>query len=178
MTKRFLIAAGLVAALAGGTTLTFAQAPASPGPGMRGPQGGPGQLGPRGMRRGGPRLDFGLRGLNLTDAQREQLRSITQAHREEFQKAAEALRTAHRAFGEAVRAGDESTIRSQSTAVANAMAEEAILRAKVRAEVHGLLTPEQQQQLKQRQDAAAKRQQERLERQKQRQEQRQQRPPQ
>ena len=180
MTKRILVAAGLVAALAGGTTLGFAQGRGGPGaPGMRGPDGhGPGMPGPRGR---GPRLDFGLRGVELTDAQREQVRSIMESHRTEFETVGRALGDAHRAFGEATRAEsvDESTIRTRASAVASAMADEAILRSKVRSEVHALLTPEQQQQLKDREAAMQKRQQERLQRQKERLQQRQQqRPPQ
>ena len=185
MTKRILVAAGLVAALAVGTTLTFAQGPGGPGgPRMRGPAAqGPGMPGePRGPRGRGPRVDFGLRGVELTDAQREQVRSIMQSHRAEFETVGRALGEAHRAFAEATRAGtvDEAAIRNQATAVATAMADEAILRSKVRAEVHALLTPEQQQQLKDREAAMQKRRQERLQRQNERQQQRQQgqRPPQ
>ena len=158
MTKKILVAAGLVAALAAGTAVSFAQGPAGPGP-----------------RRGGPRTDIGLRGIELTDAQREQVRSIMEGHRAAFESVGKALRDAHRAFGEASRAAvvDEAAIRTHSTAVANAMAEEAILRAKVRAEVHALLTPEQQQQLKEREATRQKRSQERGDRPQQRQ-----RPPQ
>jgi protein CpxP len=162
MTKRFLIAAGLVAALAGGTAVSFAQGPGPGGPGVT----GPGRGGPRGGARG----DLGLRGVQLTDAQREQVRSIMQSHRAEFDNVGKSLREAHRAFAEATRAAavDEAAIRERSTAVANAMAEEAILRAKVRSEVHALLTAEQHQQLKQREAEMQKRMQQRQERQKQR----------
>jgi protein CpxP len=147
MTKRILIAAGLVAALAGGGAIALAQAPqgdpgvqrspAVPGPRMRGP------------KRSGPIGDLGLRGIELTDAQREQVRSITEAHKTELQQVATKLREAHRGFAEAVRADtvDESTVRTHSTALATAMADDAILHAKVRAEVRGILTAEQQQQL-------------------------------
>jgi Spy/CpxP family protein refolding chaperone len=157
MTKRMLIAAGLVAALAGGTAVSFAQGPGGPG--------GPGIERQRGPR-GGPRIDFGLRGVQLTESQREQVQSIMQSHRTEFENAAKALRDAHRAFGDATRAAtiDEAAIRQHSTAVASAMADDAILRAKVRAEVHALLTPEQQQQLKDREAAMQKRVQERQQR--------------
>ena len=160
MMKRILVAAGLVAALAGGTAVSFAQGPGPGGPGMHGPGRG---------ARGGGRVDFGLRGVQLTEAQREQVRSITQAHRAEFDKVRQALGEAHRAFAAASRAAtvDEGAIRERSTAVANAMAEEAILRAKMRAEVHALLTPEQQQQLKEREANMQKRQQERQQRQQQ-----------
>jgi protein CpxP len=183
MTKRILITAGLVAALVGGTAVGFAQGP-GPGPGGPGMRGrgmqGPGVQRPgRVQRRGGPQADLGLRGIDLTEAQREQVQSIRKSHQAEFQAAARALGAAHRAFGEAARAGDEAAIRASSTAVANAMADEAVLRAKVRSEVHALLTPEQQQQLKDREAQMQKRMQERQQRQKERQQQRQpQRPPQ
>jgi protein CpxP len=127
--------------------------------------------------------DFGLRGIQLTEAQREQMRSIRQSHRAEFENVAKTLREARRAFAEATRSAnlDEAAIRARSTDVANAMAEEAILRAKVRAEVHALLTADQQQQLKEREATMQKRMQERLQRQQERlkqRQQRQQRPPQ
>jgi periplasmic protein CpxP/Spy len=167
MTKRLLVAAGLTAALAAGATVMFAQ-----GPGPRVP-GGPGGF--RGGPHGGPRADLGLHGVQLTDAQRDQVRSIMEAHRTEFDNLAKALREAHRGFADAVRSGDESTIRARSTAIGTAMADEAILRAKVRSEVHALLTPEQQQQLKEREAEREKRRQEREQLMLQR---RQQRPPQ
>lgn len=163
MTKRTLILAGLVAALAGGSAVAVAQ-----------PQGGPGMRGPRG---GGPRVDLGLRGIDLTDSQREQVRTILQSHRDALREARRRLGEAHRTMAEAARAEavDEAAIRGQSTAVANAMAEEAILRARVRAEVHGLLTAEQLRQLRERRAAAEKRMQERQRRRQERLKQRQER---
>src|SRR5262245_4286779 len=151
MKTRVLIAAGLAAALMSGGALALAQAPPGPGPGMhRGGPGGPGFGGPR---------DFGLRGIDLTDAQREQVKSIMDSHREEFRQLGDKMRQAHEAFEQATRAetGDESTIRARSTAVASAMADEAILRAKVRTEVNAILTPEQLEQLKTRQEQAGNR---------------------
>ena len=114
----------------------------------------------------------------MTEAQREQVRSIMESHRDEFADVREKLGVAHRAFAEVTRgdAVDEAAIRTESTAVANAMADEAILRARVRTQVHALLTAEQQQQLKDRQAEMQKRLQERQERLKQRQDRR--RPPQ
>jgi len=116
--------------------------------------------------RGGPAGDLGLRGVQLTDAQREQVRSIMESHREEFADLRAKHGSAHRAFAEAARAGavDEAAIRTQSTAVAGAMADEAILRARVRAQVHALLTAEQQQLLQEREAAMEKRMQERQQR--------------
>jgi protein CpxP len=173
MTKRIFIAAGLIAALAGGTAVGFAQGPGGPG--------GPGMERQRGPRGGGPRLNLGLRGVELTDGQREQVRSIMESHRTEFDNVRKTLREAQGAFAQASRAAsiDENAIRTSSTAVANAMAEEAILRAKVRSEVHGLLTPEQQQQVKEREASMQKRMEERRQRMQERQKQGQrQRPPQ
>jgi protein CpxP len=166
MKQRMVMAAALVAALAGGYAVTAAQAP--PGkPGMRGAAGPGFQSGPR----SGPAGDLGLRGIELTDAQRDQVRTIMESHRDEFADLRQKLSAAHRAFAEATRgdALDEAAIRTQSTAVANAMADEAILRARVRAQVHALLTAEQQQQLKDRQADMQKRLQERQERLKERQ---------
>ena len=137
MIKRVLIAAGIVAAVAGGA-VALAQAPAPGGPGVHGPgRGG----------RGGPGADVGLRGVDLTDAQRDQVRAIHESHRSEFDAARTKLRDAHRAFAEATGAAtiDEAAIRARSAEVAAAMADEAILGAKVRAEVFAILTPEQQQ---------------------------------
>ncbi|HUE85193.1 MAG TPA: Spy/CpxP family protein refolding chaperone [Vicinamibacterales bacterium] len=170
MKKRVVIAAALVAALAGGHAVAGAQAPRG-GPGMRSAPGPGQQGGPRGGMRGGPAGDLGLRGIQLTEAQRDQVRSIMETHREEFAELRSQLGAAHRAFAEAAGAGelDEAAIRTQSAAVANAMADEAILRARVRAQVHALLTAEQQQQLKEREAAMQKRLQERQERLKQRQ---------
>jgi Spy/CpxP family protein refolding chaperone len=134
MKKRMVMAAALVAALAAGHAVAGAQAP-------RGGQGGP-----RGAMRGGPAGDLGLRGIQLTDAQHEQVRAIMESHREEFASAREKLGAAHRAFAETVRGSelDEAAIRTQSTAVANAMADDAILRARVRNEAQALRTAEQQ----------------------------------
>jgi len=156
MTKRILIAAGLVAALAGGA-VAMAQAPQGGPGGQRGPGGAGGPR--RGPGGAGPMGDLGLRGIDLPDAQREQVRAIMESHQAEFQQAATRLREAHRGFAEAVRADalDESAVRARSTAIAAAMADEAILRAKVRAEVQGILTVEQQQQLKDRSANAEKR---------------------
>jgi protein CpxP len=147
MSRHILVVTGLVAALAGGSIALAQQTPQGR-PGM-GDRRGPG--GPRGPA-AGPRGfagDLGLRGIDLTEAQREQVRGIMQSHQAEFQQAGTRLRDAHRAFGEAVNATplDEAAVRARSTDIAGAMAEEAILRAKVRAEVFNLLTPEQQQTL-------------------------------
>jgi protein CpxP len=143
MTKRVLIAAGLAAALISGGALVLAQSAEGPGAhGPRGPRGGP-----------GGRMEFGLRGIELTDAQRQQVQTIMASHRDELQQVGEKVREAHRAFAQATSAEtiDEAAIRTASTVVASAMADEGILRARIRSEVNGILTAEQREQLKTRQ---------------------------
>ena len=148
MIKRVLVAAGLVAALIGGGTFAFAQAAQGhDGHGPRGPRGGPG------------RMDLGLRGIDLTDEQRQQVQTIMESHRDELRQAGNKMREAHRAFAEATSAEtiDEAAIRTASTSIASAMADEGILRAKVRSEVSGILTAEQREQIKTRQQERASR---------------------
>jgi periplasmic protein CpxP/Spy len=144
MNTRLLAAVGLAAILGGTTAVTLAQPPAGPGPEGpgRGPRGGAGRL-----------ADFGLRGIDLTEAQRDQIRTIMQSHEDATRAAHTKLREAHRALAEATRAEtiDEAAIRARSAEVATAMADEAILRSKVRAEVLAILTTEQQATLKERQ---------------------------
>ena len=155
MLKRVIVAAGLVAALAGGAVVAIAQPPQGGGPGI----GGPGRGGPRG---GGPRGvggDLGLRGVDLTDAQKEQLRAITDSHKAEFEQVRTKLREAHQALATASdgQTVNESAIRASSTTLATALADEAILRAKVRAEVQGILTAEQLQKMQERRAEMLKR---------------------
>jgi protein CpxP len=150
MTRRVLIAAGLAAVLAGGSAIAIAQPGIGPGHGPRGGFHGRG-------------AELGLRGIDLTDAQRDQVRKITESHKAEFEQVGTKLREAHRALREATEADvlDEAAVRAKSTDVAAAMADEAILRAKVRAEVFNILTAEQQQKLKDQRTAMQQRLQER-----------------
>jgi protein CpxP len=160
MNKRILVVTGLVAALAGGSFALAQTTPEQRGPRVgerRGP-GGPGGLpGPRGPR--GVGGDFGLRGIELSDAQREQVAAIRQSHQAEFEQVRTRVREAHRAFAEAVNAQplNDATVRARSADVGAAMADEAILQAKVRAEVFNILTPEQQQTVNERRQKLAKR---------------------
>lgn len=144
--KRTVMAAAVVAALTAAAVAVTAQ-----GPGPRGPRGG--QMGPGGP--GGPRGPMPvelIRGLDLSDAQRDQVRTIAESHREAFTEVAGKMRDARERLTAAVDADtvDEAAIRAASANVAAVMADEAVLRAKVRAEIFNILTPEQQQQAKQR----------------------------
>jgi periplasmic protein CpxP/Spy len=99
------------------------------------------------MHRGFGGFDrLALRQLDLTDAQREQVRSIFEQSRNEMRTAGEKLRTARRGLHDAAgaEAVDEAAIRTAAETLANAEAEAAIQRARVHAQVWQILTPEQQ----------------------------------
>jgi periplasmic protein CpxP/Spy len=143
MKQRGLVAAIFAAVLVTGIAVSVVAQP------QRGP-GGP----PQGMRRGGPDGPGGiglpgLRQLELSDAQKEQIKTITQSHRDEMRQIAERTREAQRGMDVAAEGTsvDESSIRASSTALAAALADGAILRAKINAEIFGILTPDQQQKL-------------------------------
>jgi len=110
-------------------------------------QGARGFAGPRGGGEVARSVMAGLRGLELSDAQRQQIRSITQNHRSDFQALAERLRTAQDRLRDATTAEtvNEAAIRSAAAQLADVQADGAVLRARVHQEVWSVLTPEQQQ---------------------------------
>lgn len=131
--------------------------------------------GGRGMGRGGPgaefgRMAFGLRQLDLSDAQRTQIRTIMQSRRDEFKALGEKARAARNRLQDAVRADgvNEEAIRTASGDLAQVQADIAVLRARVHQEVVATLTPEQQQKAKQLRAEAEKRREERRQRMEQR----------
>ena len=138
MRQRGFTAAIVAAVLITGFSIGFAQDQPQPRQGQAEGRRGPGGFGLPGLRQ-----------LDLSDAQKEQIRTIQQSHRTEVQSIAERTRTAQRAIDQAANGTsvDEATIRSQSTALATAIADGAILRAKVNAEIFNVLTAEQQQKL-------------------------------
>ena len=99
------------------------------------------KMGRRGGFRGMGGGMFGLRGLNLTDAQKEQVRQIHEAN-----KPTEAQMAEMKAFHEARKAGGELTAEQKE----KARAFRDSMRAKheaVKAQILSILTPEQRQQL-------------------------------
>ena len=136
--RSLAVTGALAGVLAAGSVM--AQSPADSGPGR----------GRGGFARGGG-FDRGggeLRGLNLTDAQRQQIRALHDQHREQTQAAATRLRTAMEAQRKAVETVplNEGAIRATSQELAEAQTELAIERAKLHAQVVALLTPEQKAQ--------------------------------
>ena len=104
--------------------------------------GGPGRGGPMGM------LPMMARELNLTDAQKDQIKAIGESHREEWKALSDRGRSAHEALQQAVMADtvNEALIRQKSAEVAAVEADLAVARARANAEVFRILTPEQKTQ--------------------------------
>ena len=121
--------------------------PPGRGPGGQGGPGGRGQ-GMFGRGPGGPMAGMMMRGLaqlNLTDAQKTQLKEVREANKEATQALAKRMIAAREAMGDAVTADTvvEADIRAKAADVAAAEVDAALLRAKVHAQVFALLTPEQ-----------------------------------
>jgi protein CpxP len=148
---RVTMAAGALAVSGVALTPIFAQdSAAQGGPAVRrmGP-GGPGRgFGPGPGGRFGMlgELGHGLRQLDLSDAQREQVRGVMDSHRAGFQALGDRMRTVQEALDAVVTADsvDESAIRARSADVAAVQADAAVLRAKLHQEIYSLLTAEQQ----------------------------------
>jgi periplasmic protein CpxP/Spy len=102
-----------------------------------------GFMGPMGML---PRLG---RALQLTDAQRDQIKAIAASHKDEWQALFTRARAAHQGLQAAVTADaiDESAIRQKSAEVAAVDADLAVARAHAHAEVLQILTAEQKTKL-------------------------------
>jgi periplasmic protein CpxP/Spy len=162
---RILGVTALVAALAGGT-LTYAQDPAPGGPRGRGP-GGP----------GGPQAGLALRQLDLTDAQREQVRQLTQQNREQMRSLLDRMRAAQDARRKAVESlpFNESQVRAAMKDLAEVEADLAVAEARLQADIYGLLSADQQQKLQKLRTDREARAKERAQQQQQRLQQRQQR---
>lgn len=177
--KRIALGAGAIAmagalaagAYAAGQSVSLAQDPGVGGPagqggfggpggrggpfgrGGRGP-GGPGMPGRPGGPMGGPGDVLGpmmLGRLDLSDAQREQVRTIVESHRDELRELGERGMHARQALEAAVMANvfDEAAIRAAAAEVGVVEADMAVARARISAEVHQVLTAEQQAKLEQ-----------------------------
>jgi len=154
------VALGVVAAALAATSLSASpqdQNTNQPPPPFMGPGGGPGRF-PQGgwfggaMGPGGPlgMLRMFSQQLQLTDAQRDQLKTIAQSHHDEWQALADRARAAHQALAAAVTADtiDETTIRARSADVAAVEADMAVAGAHAYSEVLQILTADQKAKLK------------------------------
>lgn len=87
--------------------------------------------------------------LNLSDAQRLQIRGVLKAHADEILNHAQAAMNARRAMRDSVMASqpDEAAIRSLAAQMGNVHADGAMMIVRIRSEIWPILTPEQQQKL-------------------------------
>jgi periplasmic protein CpxP/Spy len=127
----------LVALLA--TSVAFAQGPRGGGFGGRGGPGGP--LGRRGV-------GLALNELNLTDAQREQVREIRERFRDQTRQFAERLNAAAEKQRQAIETlpVNETLIASTTQDMTQSQVDIAIQEARLNSEIWSVLTPEQQAQ--------------------------------
>ncbi|HLA79959.1 MAG TPA: Spy/CpxP family protein refolding chaperone [Vicinamibacteria bacterium] len=88
-----------------------------------------------------------VQALNVTPAQKAEIKSIVRAHKKELRAAANRAFEARMAVADAIHQDtvDEGLIRQRVQEAASAQAELAVLRAKVRTEARGVLTPAQRQ---------------------------------
>ena len=112
---------------------------------------GRGMMGPGGHGfRGGPGGPFGpgglaLRGLDLTDAQREQVKAIMESHRDEQKAIGDRMQAARKALHEAIAADtfDETAVRAKAAEIGAVEADAAVLQARIKSGIFAILTPEQ-----------------------------------
>ncbi len=108
-------------------------------------------MGGRGLMPRGPLATMRVRlgQLGLSAEQRQQVRGILQGQAAEFKRLGAQMRKARRAVNNAI-ANDEgeAAIRTASAEMAKVQADVAVLRAGVRNQVFGVLTPEQQSKAK------------------------------
>ena len=157
-----LAAAALALAFAAAAPLVALtdQGPPQGPPPMGGMRGGPGPGAPmgRGPMGPGPRGPMGLLGdlgpalhqAGVTEDQHAQIKGVFDSHRDEFQAIGERMKAARDGMRAVVEADviDENAIRAKTLEVAAVEADQAILGAKVRAEILSLLTSEQLERVK------------------------------
>lgn len=142
--RNLLIAGGLATGLAGAGALAQDRAPAGE-PAMRAVHG----MHQHERRGGGERW---LRGLDLTEAQRDQVFKIFYEQEPVLREHAKAAREASRELHAAATSPnfDRARARALADTQAKAMAEMALLRADAMSRVAAILTPEQREKLQQR----------------------------
>lgn len=126
------------------------------------PGGGPGMMGH------GPGMMMGMLGrqLGLTDAQRQQIKSIVQSHHDEMAPLHKTVADAREALMDAARNGaDDAALQAKGNDLGNAEAQLAVTMAKIQGQIFNqVLTPDQQQKALQLRDQMKTRMQERMQR--------------
>ena len=145
----------------GSAALSVAGQQQNQAPASQGRRGGPDGFGGPGRGRGGPGGPGGplaglpLRELNLTDAQREQVKQIVDSRQQESRAIGERAMAAREALHAATTSPsfDEGLIRAKAADVAAIEADMAVSRARIFADVFQILTPEQQAKVKELNDS-------------------------
>lgn len=118
------------------------------------PDGPPGPRGPFGHGRHGPRGPGGLgplEGLNLTDAQKDQIKKIHESFAESTKALREQMRTLHENQSDPMSGNfDEAAFRSAAEARAKIQVEMEVTHAKMMSQVANVLTAEQRAQMAER----------------------------
>ena len=153
--RNIVVTTGIVAILSAGAVSLFAQA----GPGR-----GAGPFGPGG--RGGFAAGFALGQLDLSDAQKQQVRDIMQRDREQMRSTMQRLDQAMQAQRAAINQVpvNEQAVRAAAAQVATVQADLAVAQARVHADIWNILTPEQQTKAKELEQQAQARARERQQR--------------
>jgi Spy/CpxP family protein refolding chaperone len=153
--RKVVVTTGIVAMLSAGAVSLFAQA--APGRGA-----GPFRPGGRGGFAGG--LAIGQ--LDLSDAQKQQVRDIMQRDREQMRATMQRLGQAMQAQVAAINQVpvNEQAVRAAAAQVALVQADLAVAQARVHADIWNILTPEQQTKAKELEQQAQARARERQQR--------------
>jgi protein CpxP len=106
-------------------------------------------MGNRGMR--GQLMWRGMARLNLTQAQKDQMKAFRDLQQKDAQAVRERMEGARQKLQEAMKADvpDEAAVTAAAGAMATAQSEQIVLHARAKAQLMKVLTPEQQTQLKQ-----------------------------
>lgn len=114
-----------------------------------------GMMGERGMGERGHNGIEHMRGLNLTEAQRDQIFNIRHASAPDARQAMKEAAAARSELRELSRADkfDEAKAKAAADREGAALAKVALQRAKMQQQIHAVLTPEQRQQVEQRRAA-------------------------
>lgn len=148
--KKFSVAAAIAGALLLTTAaVVFSQNPPPRPDGPPGPPRGPFGHGPHGPR--GPGGFGPLAGLNLTDAQKEQIKQIHESFAEQTKTLRDQMRTLHERQSDPMSNLDEAAVRSAAEARAKVHVEMEVAHAKMMSQVANVLTAEQRAQMAERQ---------------------------
>jgi protein CpxP len=131
MKKKILVFAGIAALVIGATVFALAQHPGM-GEKMRG--GGPGDM-----------VEHMSRELNLTDAQKDQVKALLEAQRSTEEARHTKLEDLHKQIDAATANGqfDENTVRNLANQQSQLMADEMVDHLRLHSKIYGLLTAEQ-----------------------------------